>query len=316
MPMPRSIPANTVLLVDNKQAMELEATMNKNQDVDALLDKILKEYKDHPVDLLGGGDGEGEYRYLVNHRSQYARAVQDLLEYAAAGERSSIRILEIGPFLGLVSVLLAKLGFQVAVFDIEEYLKCPRLREKLKQANVEWASGNLRDYALPFCNGEFDVVLMCETLEHLNFNPLPVIDEMKRVLKPGGYLYLTVPNLARCGNRINLLRGQSIHNPIRDFFAQLDAKANMMVGLHWREYTGAEVREMLERMGFAIQAQKFDLPAHSSARLKRLVKKTVHRFINLPGIRSLIYGSLVDPDDPTLNPTYVAIARKQGRSGT
>lgn len=290
--------------------------MAKNPNVERLVDQILQEYKERPVDLLGHNDGAGEYRYLCNHREQYVRTVRDILDQAPlqAGQ-PALQILEIGPFLGVVSILLARLGYSVVVFDIEEYLACPRLCAKFQREGVRWTAGNLRDPALPFRDDEFDVVLICETLEHLNFNPLPVVDQIHRVLKMGGCLYATVPNLAREGNRIKLLRGQSIHNPIQDYFAQLDPRANMGVGLHWREYTAREIREMLERLDFTIQSQRIDSRPGQTSKLGRLLKKIIHRGLNLPLIRPLIYGSLVDPDDPALGPTHVAVASKISQSG-
>lgn len=46
---------------------------------------------------------------------------------------------------------------------------------------------------LPFEDASFDVVHSANVLEHVT-DPRKTFDEMVRVLKPGGYLYLTVPN--------------------------------------------------------------------------------------------------------------------------
>jgi len=46
---------------------------------------------------------------------------------------------------------------------------------------------------LPFVNAAFDLVISCETIEHL-MDPLAALREMARVCKPGGMLYLTTPN--------------------------------------------------------------------------------------------------------------------------
>jgi hypothetical protein len=62
-----------------------------------------------------------------------------------------------------------------------------------------------------------------------------------------------MPNQASITNRINLLRGKSIHNPVQHFFSQLDKSKNMIVGLHWREYTLSETIEILGKMGFQIK---------------------------------------------------------------
>lgn len=47
--------------------------------------------------------------------------------------------------------------------------------------------------ALPFPDNFFDVLVSCETIEHLP-NPLKGVQELHRVTRPGGLLYLTTPN--------------------------------------------------------------------------------------------------------------------------
>jgi SAM-dependent methyltransferase len=54
---------------------------------------------------------------------------------------------------------------------------------------------------LPFDDGSFDVVVFGEVIEHL-FDPDSALDEIHRVLKPGGRLIVTTPNLACWLNRI------------------------------------------------------------------------------------------------------------------
>jgi ubiquinone/menaquinone biosynthesis C-methylase UbiE len=56
---------------------------------------------------------------------------------------------------------------------------------KIRSA-VCYQACNLRDYCLPFEDETFDVVVRCEVLEPLNFNPLPVIREINRVMKLHG----------------------------------------------------------------------------------------------------------------------------------
>jgi len=43
-----------------------------------------------------------------------------------------------------------------------------------------------------FPEGHFDTVLLFDVLEHLEY-PHKAVEEMKRVLKPGGTIYITVP---------------------------------------------------------------------------------------------------------------------------
>jgi SAM-dependent methyltransferase len=53
---------------------------------------------------------------------------------------------------------------------------------------------------LPIASGHADVVIMSEILEHL-VDPDSVLEEVRRVLRPGGTLLLSTPNLAAWYNR-------------------------------------------------------------------------------------------------------------------
>ncbi len=217
----------------------------------------------------------------------------------------------------MVSISLSKIGFRITATDIEEFISCKNLQRKFDKHGVDYIACNLRDYKLPFNDEEYDVVIMCEVLEHLNFNPLPLIKEINRITKPNGLIYLTLPNIARLDNRLKLLSGKSIHNPINDFFAQLDTKGNMIVGLHWREYTTNEIKEILEQMDFEVINQKYD-PNHndsptSKLSFKRIVKKIIRCILNFSPIKKVIYSCIFDTDiDPSLKgSTQVNFALKK-----
>ena len=63
------------------------------------------------------------------------------------------------------------------------------------------------DKNLPFPNDYFDVVTCLATLEYVLY-PRPLMKEMTRVLKPGGFLVLQVANFAFFPNRFALLFGK------------------------------------------------------------------------------------------------------------
>lgn len=66
--------------------------------------------------------------------------------------------------------------------------------------------------ALPFDDGAFDRALCLDVLEHLAFEEQPrALAELHRVLRPGGELLVSVPNLAHLQSRLHfLLRGQLV----------------------------------------------------------------------------------------------------------
>jgi len=71
-------------------------------------------------------------------------------------------------------------------------------------------SGSLT--ALPYADGSFDRALCLDVLEHLTFEEQPrALAELHRILRPGGELLVSVPNLAHLQSRVHfLLRGQLV----------------------------------------------------------------------------------------------------------
>ena len=64
--------------------------------------------------------------------------------------------------------------------------------------------GDVRE--LPWEDAAFNVVLLLDTLEHLDFREQrAALAELARVLKPGGSLVVSVPNLAHLNSRCRLL---------------------------------------------------------------------------------------------------------------
>lgn len=257
-----------------------------------LVQEAIDEHRAVPVDLLGIGDAEGEVAYLNLSRASYERTVRDLDGLFPAG-REGRRMLELGAFLGPVSVALKKLGYGVDALDIPEFHSNPRLQALYARHGIAFAGCNLRLSPLPYATGTFDAVALCEVMEHWNFNPLPALAEINRVLKPGGCVYLAMPNQASVANRARLLFGRSVHNPVSDFFKQLGRQHNMIVGLHWREYTLAETVELLGGMGFEIARKYYYIePVRADAgALRRLARAIVFSF-------------------PSLRPSQVVVGRK------
>lgn len=54
---------------------------------------------------------------------------------------------------------------------------------------------------LPFPDGRFDVVLMTEVIEHLDAH-IGIVHEIGRIVRPGGHLVFSTPNLNRLSSRL------------------------------------------------------------------------------------------------------------------
>jgi SAM-dependent methyltransferase len=254
-------------------------------EIESLVDGYIEQLRSGGLDVLDINDQQGEYAYSVNHRLSYIRTIRDIKAQVAGGSS----ILEIGAFLGTVTVPLARLGYSVVGVDIPEFYSSTRLQDYFRREQVRIEPANLRSGRLPFEDAAFDAIILCETLEHWNFNPLPAIQELNRVLRPEGIFYVAMPNLVSIHARARFLLGRSPNNPIEDFFLQLDRRENMVVGLHWREYTMDETCRMLTLLGFEVISKYFF--AEDARRLKRRIAYLI----------------------PSWRPTQVVVARKTSR---
>jgi SAM-dependent methyltransferase len=103
---------------------------------------------------------------------------------------------------------------------------------------------NIEEDVFPCETDTFDVVLFCEILEHLLMDPVAVLRQIYRVLKPGGILVLTTPNVARLENVLALINGVNIYDPYSGFGPY---------GRHNREYNRHELVRLLDFAGFDVE---------------------------------------------------------------
>jgi 2-polyprenyl-3-methyl-5-hydroxy-6-metoxy-1,4-benzoquinol methylase len=110
------------------------------------------------------------------------------------------RVLDLGCRDGALSVAYLD-GNEVIGVDVD--------REALARAEelglkTEWAD---LDEPLAFDDASFEVVVAGELLEHIR-SPQALIDEARRVLRPGGTLVGSTPNGFRLKNRLRFLAGR------------------------------------------------------------------------------------------------------------
>jgi SAM-dependent methyltransferase len=88
--------------------------------------------------------------------------------------------------------------------------------------------------------GSVAAVVMGELIEHV-YDPRALVGECHRVLRPGGALVLTTPNLAALQDRVRFLAGRSPR--------QVDA-LHPYLRLHIRPFTASSLRALLADAGF------------------------------------------------------------------
>ena len=128
-------------------------------------------------------------------------------------------------------------------------------------AGIDWSADALRQAqscgltvvratvtGLPVADGAADVVIMSELIEHLA-DPDGAVAEVRRVLRPGGSLLLSTPNLAAWYNRGLLAFG------IQPIFSEVSlhgvfGRPGSVVAGHLRLFTRRALTEFLTASGF------------------------------------------------------------------
>ena len=100
----------------------------------------------------------------------------------------------------------------------------------------------LQDH-LPFTDASFDLVTMLAVLEHLE-NPKAILQEIYRVLRPGGNLVLTVPSRAA--------------QPVLEFLAfDLGVVSRAEIADHKVYYNRATLTLLLEEVGLEVTTHRY-----------------------------------------------------------
>lgn len=148
-----------------------------------------------------------------------------VIEMARVHLTSAANILDVGCGANLdYDSFLANMGKRPICMDFT--MSFLRLAPKDARLRLVQADATL----LPFAQSTFDGVICSETIEHIERDDT-VIAEIARVLRPGGILVITVPNLWNAARLLEMVK-------------QRDFTVRMMTG-HLREYTPGHLRRLL-----------------------------------------------------------------------
>mgnify|MGYP003112466231 CR=1 FL=1 len=110
--------------------------------------------------------------------------------------------------------------------------------------DIELRPANIERDVMPYGDAEFDMVLGMEIFEHLALDPHFFLSQAARVLRPGGRIILTTPNVGSHRGVQKMLNGQSPYS------FGLFVPTGGVYGRHNREYTPREVEALAHGAGF------------------------------------------------------------------
>jgi SAM-dependent methyltransferase len=174
-----------------------------------------------------------------------ARRQAVMLTRVLRGVTAPARIVDVGCGDGAATGLAAARNPDHHVMGLDWSADALR-RAKLLGLNL--VRGGVDAPGLPVATGTVDVVIMSELIEHL-VDTDSAIDEVRRVLRPGGSLLLSTPNLAAWFNRGLLALGtQPVFSEVslRGVFG----RPGSQVAGHLHLFTRRALVEFLEAGGF------------------------------------------------------------------
>ena len=176
-------------------------------------------------------------RYLKNHRQRYESDLRLLQHFYRGGE-----VLEIGAAPCQLTVVLLQRGYPVQAVDLDPDRFLPIIRKY----SLPVIKCDIERERFPFERARFSFILFNEVFEHLRIDPIATLAEIRRVLRPGGSLVLSTPNLYSLKSIASFLRGRGFDDPYREFH-KLHSLGHMG---HVRVYTARQIRTFLSGAGF------------------------------------------------------------------
>lgn len=134
----------------------------------------------------------------LNERPQGGHA--RLLALTLAGRPRDV--LDVGCSSGYLSAPLAAAGARVVGVELD-----PEAAEAARTFCHEVVVGDVESLELPFPPASFDAIVCGDLVEHLR-DPQAALARLRPLLRPGGRLVLSTPNVANWAMRLSLLAGR------------------------------------------------------------------------------------------------------------
>lgn len=228
---------------------------------------------------------ENEQEYFLRSQLRYEYILRHLVDLTMIGPTPFL--LDVGSHWMHLTMAASLSGFNCYGFDLSFYTCEDMLLKRAVKYGIKLGCVDLAEHQIPLSSQSFDIILFSEVLEHLPYSPIPILAEFRRILKPGGVLLLTTPNVFSSGNRLRMLTG------LGNIYTELDHfLAGPSFSIHWREYTMSEVKRLIEQSGFDSTVGKyFDANLNTKGAISGFVKRRIYPTISVlfPAISNCMF---------------------------
>ena len=199
--------------------------------------------------ILSWAPDEAARGYMETHLTRFEKT----LAITPPGSPED-RILEMGAYLQITPALKTRLGYG----EVRGCYYGPA--GKSDHRSVTSIEGESFECTLdlfdaekdcfPYPDGYFSTVLCCELVEHLTEDPMHMLAEINRILRPDGHLVLTTPNIGSLRAIAAVLSGY--HPGFFPAYIRPRKAGEAPEARHNREYTAREIALLFYYAGFEI----------------------------------------------------------------
>lgn len=167
-------------------------------------------------------------------------------------------LVDLGCGLSLFGLLCRMYGLEVTLVDdfgggggiaLGGVTSLPPLLEwAVAKHGIKVVSQDFIADSLPIPSGSANLVTCFHSLEHWHHSPRRLFSEIRRILRPGGYLILATPNAANLRKRIFLLAGKTNFPDLGEWYLDGDP----IFRGHVREPVLKDLKDLLRWNGFQI----------------------------------------------------------------
>jgi glycosyltransferase involved in cell wall biosynthesis/SAM-dependent methyltransferase len=187
--------------------------------------------------------------YAAHHKSRFVHT----LEMTPAGDEAK-SVLEMGAYMQITAALKFRLGYGTVrgcYYGKPGHIDHKSIvAESGETFTCDIDHFDAESDIFPYADASFDTVLCCELIEHLPADPMHMMSEINRILKPGGHLVLTTPNLGSLRAILAVLQGY--HPSFFPAYIRPRKEGEEAEARHNREYVPLEVQNLLIDSGFEV----------------------------------------------------------------
>lgn len=171
------------------------------------------------------------------------------------------RVLDVGCSWGYLSrEMLARGNSSVVGMELD-----PELGERAREVCEQVLIGDVEEQELAFEPESFDAVLCGDVIEHLR-DPEAFLRRLRPLLRPGGRLVVSTPNVANWSNRLALLAGLWRYTEV-----------GIVAHTHFFLFTKRTLEETLASAGYEIERFDFTAPVPGGNRALEALAHAVGR---------------------------------------